>query len=159
MLLVMLPRAGAATLVEKACCHPTVQKLAVQAAMQLFQCVLPLRTRLTLASSRIRRCSGHGDFKTATTALLALLNTASTLISCAALPEPMSSLEPYIIIRKADKAISRMLQYLVCNLLIQNRIGVPLPRGLLHHKAHTPVWPYTPESGFISHPPSHSSGT
>eukprot|EP00798_Chlamydomonas_sp_ICE-L_P032667 gene32667-biopygen12037 len=52
-----------------------------------------------LASSRIRRCSGHGDFKTATRALLVLLETAT--------PYAVSP----VIMRKASKGVARMLQY------------------------------------------------
>eukprot|EP00798_Chlamydomonas_sp_ICE-L_P011709 gene11709-biopygen15870 len=55
--------------------------------------------RLMLASSRIRRCSGHGDFKTATRALLVLLETAT--------PYAVSP----VIMRKASKGVARMLQY------------------------------------------------
>eukprot|EP00798_Chlamydomonas_sp_ICE-L_P015062 gene15062-biopygen24111 len=52
-----------------------------------------------LASSRIRRCSGHGDFKTATRALLVLLETAT--------PYAVSP----VIMRKASKGVARMLQF------------------------------------------------
>eukprot|EP00798_Chlamydomonas_sp_ICE-L_P032850 gene32850-biopygen3912 len=52
-----------------------------------------------LASSRIRRCSGHGDFKTATRALLVLLETAT-----------LYAVSP-VIMRKASKGVARMLQY------------------------------------------------
>eukprot|EP00798_Chlamydomonas_sp_ICE-L_P008921 gene8921-biopygen2822 len=52
-----------------------------------------------LASSRIRRCSGHGDFKTATRALMVLLETAT--------PYAVSP----VIMRKASKGVARMLQY------------------------------------------------
>eukprot|EP00798_Chlamydomonas_sp_ICE-L_P017370 gene17370-biopygen26313 len=52
-----------------------------------------------LVSSRIRRCSGHGDFKTATRALLVLLETAT--------PYAVSP----VIMRKASKGVARMLQY------------------------------------------------
>ena len=91
--------AAAATLAEKACCHPVTQNVVVHCTMWMCGCLLPLSIRLMLASSRIRRCSGHGDFKTATRALLVLLETAT--------PYAVSP----VIMRKASKGVARMLQY------------------------------------------------
>ena len=96
--------AAAATLTEKACCHPTTHKLGVQLIMYLCGGLLPLSTRFKLASCRIQHCSGHGDFKTATVALLDLLELAAPRIRGTSLAAP-------ILLRKAAKAIALMLQY------------------------------------------------
>eukprot|EP00798_Chlamydomonas_sp_ICE-L_P028813 gene28814-biopygen32720 len=101
--------AAAATLAERAS-HPSILKLGVQVIMWCGV-VLTLKCSLTLAESRIRRCSGHGDFKTAVAALLPLLELAATRIGSTALHAPIQKQEPYILMRKADKAIARTLHY------------------------------------------------
>lgn len=79
--------------------------------MMLCGCALPLGKRLTLAASSIRRCSGHGDFKRAATASLALLELAAARIDSTTLPSPIRAVEPYNLLRKAYKVLARMLQY------------------------------------------------